>query len=319
MRVPGGRGRFGTLRSGRTRFRQLLLSDVPGPPPAAQSRRSSVAASDPGLSTVVSILSEPPPPLEPGVDIPGRPVDPGSLIGPPLRSGYIQGQPRPVLPGAPSAYPIVVPEPRRLFPVLNKTFTTGLMSMNGTVTVIQSLNDSINRSLTSVSGGRTSDTTRCLGFRIRAFAHPSTPFSGPVYALYYTWLLIYDKQPEAAIPSVDDIFDADPSSTLVNSNSLQKFGTRDRYRILWKHTGTIMPSGTSTGLPVVSNGHYSVVMKSINCNLPVNYGRTTGTGPGQMSLGNIYFVALGPPRPMPSFAWKSMVFRFDCDYLYRDQ
>ena len=314
LRRPVG-GRFGT------NWRQLLLTEMrhrnalraygasSGPRPPSPVPSSYLGeAFEAGTMDIV----------EPPVDVPGRPVDPGSIIGPPLRSGYIQGQARPVFPGASSTYPIVVPEPRRLKPVLFRSFTTGGAVISAGVPYVASLNDMIPRTVVSSNGDRTSHITRCLGFRVRGYLQASAPSNIDGSLIRAAVLLIYDKQPEAAIPPATDMFDPNPRTGHTDADSFPKFGTRDRYKILYRRDLEVVHPWMEVS-PLVYDSFlipkmFSYFTASVNCNLPVNYGRETPPGPGSVSLGNIYLVVLGPP----DLPYTSPAFRIDIDYLYRD-
>lgn len=310
------------VRGGRfnTNWRQTQLTAIRNRGAAAIARPAFIAATQPASSNYLINLEASGSgtvPLEPGIDVPGNPVDPGSLIGPPLRSGYIQGQSPPVLPGAPSAYPIVVPEPARLKPVLVKSLSSATQTIAAGVPFIMSLNDSIPRISVSSNGQRTSDNTRALGFRVRGYVE--SPFGNqPAMFQRYRLLLVYDKQPEAAVPPPSDMFDPDYNGN-ITAVSATKFGTRDRYRVLWSREGEVILPSKWSGLPgvydpVLINERLQYFTATINCNLPVNYGRGPPLGPGSISLGNIYLVALGPP----DIPYTTIDFRCDIDYLYRD-
>lgn len=290
-----------------TRWRQLLLTEM--------RRRNAdrlVSGDNTGRSSPVpsSYLGDPGPvvpALEPTLDVPGNPVDPGSLIGPPLRSGHIQGQSPPVLPGAPSAYPVVVPEPSRLKPVLyvSQGFTVSCFA--GSPSVI-SVNDSIPRAATSSPGYRIGEQTRCLGFRVRGAFFPPAPPSNPSGLQINAVYLVYDSQPQGPGPIANYLFDNDRTG-VISSDSLLTFAGRTRFKVLCslfvETTNAILPTG-----PEPVNRTCRSFSKSINCNLPVNYGRSAFPGPGSMSLGNIYIILLGPHTPTNA--------EICIDYLYRD-
>lgn len=290
-----------------TRWRQLLLTQM-----RHRNADRALSGDNTGRSSPVpsSYLGDPGPvvpALEPTLDVPGNPVDPGSLIGPPLRSGYIQGQSPPVLPGAPSAYPVVVPEPSRLKPVLYTSQGFTVSCLAGSPSVI-SVNDFIPRAPISGPGNRIGDQTRCLGFRLRGMFYPPAPPSLPSSLQINAVYLVYDSQPNGPGPVVNYMFDNDRTG-VISSDSLLTFSGRTRFKVLCsifvETTNAILATG-----PEPVNRSARAFSKSINCNLPVNYGRKPFPGPGAMSLGNIYVVLLGPHQPTLA--------EVCVDYLYRD-
>lgn len=298
------------------------------PSPATRRLALFLSGARPPSLRPSSLAGDYVPVLEPGLDVPGNPVDPGALIGPPLRSGTIAGQSPPRYPGAPSAYPVVVPQPRHLRALIqSRGYVHGSIQHN--TPYISSINDSINLGTIASVGApatRSCDQTRFMGLDIRAyFTHMNAPNFNVVncYSRNLSLVIVYDKQPEAAVPPPSDIFDLDNTGS-VTSRCLPKFGTRDRYKILYRkdvvctaRSFPVPPSAFNTvGIP----SDYVRFNARIATNLPVCYARTPGgTGPGNISLGNVYLMILGENFSNP-LGDQPLTFgyRIDWDYFFTD-
>lgn len=234
-----------------------------------------------------------------------------STSGPPLRSGTISGTSRPVIPRASTSYPTLVPGPRsnvRELKFMDSTdtflLTSGTAGPGGGI--VTSLNDGIVAG--SGLNAREGQNTRFMGFRLRGSFRTNgatTEWCQP------SILIVYDKQPEAAIPPITDMFDPDLATGMVTSWSLPKFGTRDRYKILYWKTKNLAPELTAGSTQYLLAEQYRPFSFDFNCNLPVTYRAPNTVGPGQIGIGNTYIVFLNFGNSAASVEWY-------CRYLFCD-
>lgn len=218
-------------------------------------------------------------------------------VGPPLRSGVITGSSRPLVPRAGTSYPTLVPGPRantRELKYLDNN-GSGLIATGGNY--VFSLNDMLLPG--SGINGREGQNTRFMGLRVKCTflcQGGATDWSIP------SVLVVYDKQPEAAIPPTTDMFDPDLISGSVSTFSLPKFGTRDRYKILYWKAKTVAPE-VAGGTPQIVTSQFRNMSFDLNCNLPVTYRAPNTAGPGQMGLGNVYLCFLNIGNSQVNTQW----------------
>lgn len=99
-----------------------------------------------------------------------------------------------------------------------------------------------------------------------------------------TLALIYDRQPQGALPAITDIFDS------VNSKSMQNVLNRDRFYILWRREWSMEVA--SVTVATASSSHY--VDQTVYVNRPTCF--TVGTATGNIAdvkTGALYFVTMG--------------------------
>lgn len=228
-------------------------------------------------------------------------------IGPPLRSGVITGSARPVVPRASTSYPTLVPGARSNARELKYWDSSATGNIATGANYVVSLNDAIvpGTGLTLREG----QNTRFMGLRVRMnfFATGASD----VYTIPSV-LIIYDKQPEALLPVISDMFDNDPLNLTVTSFSLPSFGTRDRYKILYWKSKVVAPLQTPlpSATQVVLSEQFRNMNFDLNCNLPVTY-RSAGPGPASIGIGNVYIVLL-------NYGLHSTGFSHYCRYLFAD-
>lgn len=208
-------------------------------------------------------------------------------VGPPLRSGAITGTSRPLVPRAGTSYPTLVPGPRSNTRELKYIDYSTAITFGSTSSLVNSLNDGL--LLASGVNGREGQNTRFMGLRAKVTFQCTI---GTVNWAIPSILIVYDKQPEAAIPPATDMFDPDLLSGNVTTFSLPKFGTRDRYKILYWKARAIAPQNNAGGTAELVSDQFRNMSFDLNCNLPVTYRAPNTAGPGQMGLGNVYVVLL---------------------------
>lgn len=218
-------------------------------------------------------------------------------VGPPLRSGVITGSSRPLVPRAGTSYPTLVPGPRVSTRELKYIDNTGGGPLVTGGNYVTSLNDMLLPG--SGINSREGQNTRFMGLRVKG---TFTALASSTDWCIPSILIVYDKQPEAAVPPLTDMFDPDLISGSVSTFSLPKFGTRDRYKILYWKAKTVSPV-LAGGTSYVVSSQFRNTSFDLNCNLPVTYRAPNTVGPGQMGLGNVYICFLNFGAAQVDSSW----------------
>lgn len=115
-----------------------------------------------------------------------------------------------------------------------------------------------------------------------------------------TFYVVYDRQPQGALPPITDIFDgAEPSS-------LQRLDTRDRFFILLRHqfqveVGQIVDTAGTGYQPVVTSDSY----RNVDWNIPISRAAVFTTAESSGAIANVrtgalYAIFVGAASPIYS-------------------
>lgn len=146
-------------------------------------------------------------------------------------------------------------------------------------------------SVTLVNGvAQGSDFTNRIGrkwtmtaVQLSGYIHPNGS-SDNVSGTHARLLLIYDSQPNGALPSISDIFTASSSNAFINLNN------RDRFKIVYSHSCALGPYDNSISHFTDNTVSLVDVYKKVNLDV-INDGTTAAIG--DIQTGSLLLVTIG--------------------------
>lgn len=111
--------------------------------------------------------------------------------------------------------------------------------------------------------------------------------TGPTNAQMARFMMVYDCQPNGALPAITDVLLEATATSMMNLNN------RDRFKVIWDKQFALAPFNTAAAAPVAVGGpssHQLNVFRKID--LETVYDGTTA-GIADIQTGSIFFLSIG--------------------------